>query len=865
MTERPTATAKLLPILAPEGRLAEALAPIWPGLIAPTAAKLGLDSRAQAAIREGCLQALAGFSGEPEGQPRRQALTRWLVRLRLDLSMEELLLVLIQLDRALKQAGWQLGLPAPDWLALTELLASFFEAILEEASAGWQGLASQNHQLRDELAYFRRLAASLETGQDLGDHLNLAVRETARLLHCEFCAILLPTPEERDVLQIKAAVAPRILANALEGMRFPLAENGLIAQVFLTGAPASTYQPLDDLEITMRRRQTLESLGFSQLMAYPLQTHGRVLGVLCVANRLDDQPWQALEEEWLAAVASQLAASIRLSQVFGKQEASELELAGALATAMRLVDPAIAARGEATGALARRMGEALGLSESQRETLEMAGLLHDLGMLALPEAVRHRPGPLWPPEWARVRRHPEAACEALAPLTPLEPLLPAIRHHHERWDGGGYPGGLRGQAIPLEARVLAVADAYCAMTHARPHRAAMAHEEAIAELEAHADSQFDRVAVQALVEAFRREPAAGLLPLPVAPAEAPAPSGPKADPVGLLAQGPKLIGLLAELVATRDPETFHDRFFSALAANASVEAAAIWRYQGGKLSLEATSDQAISASPAELALESYVAACRVPVAEPDWADAPRFARPQAVAAAGYGAALALPLVAADEPVGVLTIYRRQAGAFKPEEQPVLELAAAMLAHGLSTLALQARHREVVALDPLTGLASHRAFMERVASELKRAERFALPLSAVLIDLDGFTRHNETHGYGLGDEALKQVAELIESSRRPADLSARLENDCLAVLMPECGAPEAMAFAEELRLAVAASVFPGRRAGGARLTASVGVTTRTAGGIAPGDFLADMRQALANARKEGVNRLLFHAGAHEHVN
>ena len=94
----------------------------------------------------------------------------------------------------------------------------------------------------------------------------------------------------------KAAVAPRILANALEGMRFPLAENGLIAQVFLTGAPASTYQPLDDLEITMRRRQTLESLGFSQLMAYPLQTHGRVLGVLCVANRLDYQRIDSIDQ-----------------------------------------------------------------------------------------------------------------------------------------------------------------------------------------------------------------------------------------------------------------------------------------------------------------------------------------------------------------------------------------------------------------------------------------------------------------------------------------------------------------------------------------------------------------------------------------
>ncbi|HEY9722344.1 MAG TPA: HD domain-containing phosphohydrolase, partial [Oscillatoriaceae cyanobacterium] len=448
MTERIAPPAKLLPMLAADGRLAQAIASVWEGQSAE-AARFGQTPTQWHALQESAFSALRAWAADSKPRP---AVQHWLLGLRQDLSLEELLLVLVQLDRAMRQAGWQLGLPAPDWHALSELLSGFFEAVFEAAASGWQGLLAQNHQLRDELAYFHRLAVARDGGQSLDEHLHLAVRETARLLHCEFCAILLPKEDAREVLEIRAAVAPRILSNALAGMSFPLAENGLIAQVFLTGAPASTYQPLDDLEITMRRRQTLESLGFSQLLAYPLQTHGRVLGVLCVANRLDDQPWQALEEEWLATVAGQLSASIRLSQLQARQESSEAELSRALLASLALHDPRLAAHGEAVGTLARAMGAMLGLSGPQLEQLELAGRLHDLGLMGLPLRVSGRAGPLWPAEAAEVRRHPELAAEILGRFKQLAGLVPAVRHHHERWDGEGYPDGLAGQAIPLAAR-----------------------------------------------------------------------------------------------------------------------------------------------------------------------------------------------------------------------------------------------------------------------------------------------------------------------------------------------------------------------------------------------------------------------------
>jgi two-component system chemotaxis response regulator CheY len=207
---------------------------------------------------------------------------------------------------------------------------------------------------------------------------------------------------------------------------------------------------------------------------------------------------------------------------------------------------------------------------------------------------------------------------------------------------------------------------------------------------------------------------------------------------------------------------------------------------------------------------------------------------------------------------VLTVYRRQDAPFNPAEQGLLDLAAAMLAQGLEAQDLRGRHQHLLETDPLTGAANHRALAERLGTELKRSERFDLPLAGILVDLDGFAAYNEAHGYALGDEALRLVGELVAAQARPADLVARFSGDAFAVLLPECAPPEALAIGEQIRLAVAASLFPGRRAGGAKLTASVGVTGFSGALPSRHAFVAGLRQALVRAQAEGENRLVFHA-------
>ena len=136
--------------------------------------------------------------------------------------------------------------------------------------------------------------------------------------------------------------------------------------------------------------------------------------------------------------------------------------------------------------------------------VELGAVLHDIGKVRVPEAILNKPGPLTEDEWAVMRTHPEVGERILRPIQSLQAILPIVRHHHERWDGTGYPDRLAGRAIPLGARIVAVCDAYRAMTEDRPYRKALKDPEARRELTHGVGSQFDADCVEALFRALDR-------------------------------------------------------------------------------------------------------------------------------------------------------------------------------------------------------------------------------------------------------------------------------------------------------------------------------------------------------------------------
>ena len=160
-----------------------------------------------------------------------------------------------------------------------------------------------------------------------------------------------------------------------------------------------------------------------------------------------------------------------------------------------------------------KLAEELGLREKEASIVRLASLLHDIGKLAVPDEVLFKPGPLNEDEWAIMKQHPTATLHVLGHIRSISDATPAILHHHEHFDGSGYPDGLAGEDIPLASRILLVTDAFDAMTTDRPYRKAMPVEVAIEELERNSGSQFDSTIVEAFLRILARDGAQPLLSL----------------------------------------------------------------------------------------------------------------------------------------------------------------------------------------------------------------------------------------------------------------------------------------------------------------------------------------------------------------
>jgi HD-GYP domain-containing protein (c-di-GMP phosphodiesterase class II) len=144
-------------------------------------------------------------------------------------------------------------------------------------------------------------------------------------------------------------------------------------------------------------------------------------------------------------------------------------------------------------------GQKLGLSSDALASLELGAMLHDVGKIGIPDAVLRKPGPLTDDEWVVMRQHPRLGFTILSGVEFLAPSLDVVLHHHEKWAGGGYPDGLQGEAIPLAARIFAVADAFDAITSPRPYKSALPVEEALTRLQRDAGTHFDPKVVEAFV------------------------------------------------------------------------------------------------------------------------------------------------------------------------------------------------------------------------------------------------------------------------------------------------------------------------------------------------------------------------------
>lgn len=242
--------------------------------------------------------------------------------------------------------------------------------------------------------------------------------------------------------------------------------------------------------------------GATSAMCVPLVSIDGPIGAVTVGTRDEGVRFASDDVRVLATIANHVTTAIGTIEAFGDLHDSYLATVRSLAAAVDAKDPYTRGHSDRVAHFATLTATEMELSHDQHMALEMAAYLHDIGKIGIPEEILLKPGALTGEEMSRMRHHPLIGANILDPVAFPWPITPVVRHHHERWDGSGYPSGLRAAGIPLLARILAVADAYEAMIADRPYRAGRTAEAGRAELKACAGSQFDPQVVTAFIAAL---------------------------------------------------------------------------------------------------------------------------------------------------------------------------------------------------------------------------------------------------------------------------------------------------------------------------------------------------------------------------
>lgn len=321
--------------------------------------------------------------------------------------------------------------------------------------------------------------------------LDKALRLVVTAAHADSGSIML-LDEEGETLSVAASVG--LSAEVSKSTTVEVSRG-------VAGWVAANREPLllvDDTDPRFARE--LNRHDIASAISAPIVYGNRVAGVLNV-NRMESRAhlFGRDDLEFVVAFVRQLAIALENARLYGDLERTFLGTISALAAAVDAKDPYTYGHANWVTHYAVAIAESLQLGESEVQTIRLASILHDIGKIGIDGAILQKPEGLNAEEREIVRRHPAIGADILASLDFLSEAVPLVLFHHEQFGGGGYPSGISGTAIPLGARIIAVADAYDAMTSDRPYRAALTGEEARRELHRNVGVQFDPVVVGAFL------------------------------------------------------------------------------------------------------------------------------------------------------------------------------------------------------------------------------------------------------------------------------------------------------------------------------------------------------------------------------
>ena len=493
------------------------------------------------------------------------------------------------------------------------------------------------------------------------------------------------------------------------------------------------------------------------------------------------------------------------------------------------------------------MAEGIGLGDKEVQAVRTAALLHDVGNMAVPEHILSKPDALTPEEFERVKTHPRVGADILRNVPFGAPVAELVLCHHERWDGLGYPAGLRGADIPVGARILAIADCFSTLQTNRPYRPGRTADESIAVLRDNAAKSFDPDLVELLITRLRET---ALLPADADAARAP-------DPREQL--------VLQDIAGThREEQTLYE-IAQALGSNLGVDGAmALINDKVGRLVPFTTCALFLgndtdgyscrsAHGPGTEALFNWTAR--------SWSDLslrlPSCADGRDAHGADLTALLPCPLVFDGGMIGGLVVYHTIAGCYTDEHRRVLgrvsDQAAAVIYN--STRFEQTQHESHT--DPLTALPNRRALSREFEAGLARAAQTRSSASVVVLDLDRLKEINDTYGHEAGDRALRAVGAVLASTVRQSDLCARFAGDEFIVVLWDCSPENEARRVAEVQSAVSAYPFEPRPGVRVSLSISAGPARFPEDGTTFEDLLASADERMyrdkAGRRSRNSNR------------
>jgi HD-GYP domain-containing protein (c-di-GMP phosphodiesterase class II) len=236
-----------------------------------------------------------------------------------------------------------------------------------------------------------------------------------------------------------------------------------------------------------------------RLLAVPLLRGDDVLGCFFAMDKTGGE-FDSIDGNLLSSIANNAAIYLENSILFDDARRLMLGLLHSLVSAVDAKDAYTCGHSERVALLSRLIAQKAGLSQALVERIYLAGLMHDVGKIGVPEAVLQKTGKLTPEEFEQIKKHPEIGARILGDIKQLQDIIPGVLHHHERYDGRGYPSGLAGETIPLLGRIICVADCFDAMTSSRTYRKAMPLEVALTEMRRCAGTQFDPAVTDAFLQ-----------------------------------------------------------------------------------------------------------------------------------------------------------------------------------------------------------------------------------------------------------------------------------------------------------------------------------------------------------------------------